>query len=450
MNDTQVQITEQPAAAAPVAAPEIPPPAPTPSVRRKGRGWLYKALQALASLRVTVALFALSILLVFFGTLAQVDANIWTVVGKYFRSFYVWVPFQIFFSAFTRNARVGGGFPFPGGWLLGSLLLVNLLAAHAIRFKLSWKRSGIILLHAGLIVIMLGELVTGLFAVEGSMLIYQGQSTNYVMHPRESELAISLAGSGGTTDFAVVPMALLRRTNTPIKSDNLPFDVEVVRYMVNCRVCKNPNAAPEQLSLQYGDMPDTPDGTDNPATAGMGAKYYVAVNLPETSGMDQSKEDQAGAYIRFRDKHGKDLGTYMFSTLLQDEPQYVTVDGKKYDVRLRLKRSYKDYTVHLIEFRHDKYMGTDKPKNFSSHVRLTDPSTGEDQEVIISMNSPLRYGGETFYQQSFLQGDRATILQVVRNPGWLMPYLSCVMVALGMLIHFGFHLQSFLRKRAAQ
>ena len=48
------------------------------------------------------------------------------------------------------------------------------------------------------------------------------------------------------------------------------------------------------------------------------------------------------------------------------------------------------------------------------------------------MNHPLLYAGETFYQQSFLPGDTGTILQVVRNPGWLLPYISCVMVALGM------------------
>jgi hypothetical protein len=38
---------------------------------------------------------------------------------------------------------------------------------------------------------------------------------------------------------------------------------------------------------------------------------------------------------------------------------------------------------------------------------------------------------------------------VVRNPGWLMPYVSCVLVTLGMLIHFGLHLATYLSRRAA-
>ena len=40
------------------------------------------------------------------------------------------------------------------------------------------------------------------------------------------------------------------------------------------------------------------------------------------------------------------------------------------------------------------------------------------------MNSPLRYGGETFYQSGYDENDpKVTILQVVRNPSWLTPYV---------------------------
>jgi hypothetical protein len=105
--------------------------------------------------------------------------------------------------------------------------------------------------------------------------------------------------------------------------------------------------------------------------------------------------------------------------------------------------------IHLIDFRHDRYIGTDTPKNFSSQVRLIDPARNEDREVLIYMNNPLRYRGETFYQASFKRGDTATILQVVRNPGWLLPYIACTLGAVGMLVHFGNHLFKFLKRRRA-
>ena len=82
-----------------------------------------------------------------------------------------------------------------------------------------------------------------------------------------------------------------------------------------------------------------------------------------------------------------------------------------------------------------------------------DPTRHENREVLISMNHPLWYGGynpfspsgETFYQAGILGSDEGTVLQVVRNPGWLLPYVGCVLVAVGMLLHFGIKLIGFLR-----
>jgi hypothetical protein len=65
------------------------------------------------------------------------------------------------------------------------------------------------------------------------------------------------------------------------------------------------------------------------------------------------------------------------------------------------------------------------------------------------MNNPLRYAGQTFYQGGFEPGDKVSILQVVRNPAWLTPYLSCTLVAMGLVIHFLIHLVKF-GKRTAQ
>src|SRR5215204_1526866 len=142
----------------------------------------------IADLRITVVLFALSMVLVFWGTLAQTDNGVWTVVRDYFRSFVAWVPLKVIL--FNSLEEPGIRLPFPGGWLLGFAMLINLLAAHAVRFKMAWNRSGIFLIHIGIIVMMLGEFVTGLYAVEGSMIIYTGQSSNTVIHPGQSEIAV--------------------------------------------------------------------------------------------------------------------------------------------------------------------------------------------------------------------------------------------------------------------
>src|SRR5688572_10150057 len=142
MSDTSVQ-TAPSAPAAAAAAVTADPPVPA-APRKKDRSPALQVIEVLASLKLTVVLFALSLVLVFYGTLAQIDSGIWTIVRDYFRSFFVWIPFQLtvqFLQKFFPWSvpsdpafRLPGAFPFPGGWTIGGLLLVNVLAAHAIRF----------------------------------------------------------------------------------------------------------------------------------------------------------------------------------------------------------------------------------------------------------------------------------------------------------------------------
>jgi hypothetical protein len=419
-----------------------------------------RALRTLASLRLTVVLFVLSLVLVFFGTLAQIDNGIWTVVGAYFRSFFVWIPLQLLmqfgqvFLGFPRSWVLPEwvGFPFVGGFTIGGLLLVNLLAAHAIRFKFSWKRSGILILHGGLIVLLLGELVTALFAVEGNMIIYEGSSSNYVSHQRESELAVvDVVQENGRSedDVTVIPgrmlhdrsddpyrpwygrlwRALVGKPNPKIHDEKLPFDVEVVQYMINSRL-REPG-----------------EGMTNPADTGAGKKS-IAEALPEVSGTAAKQTvETPSAYLKLTDRDGKDLGTYLFSMLLN--PQPIKVGDKTYQVSLRFKRSYKPFSMYLKEFRYDRYIGTSTPRNYSSTVRLQDPERQEDRELVIRMNEPLRYRGDTFYQADFDHDrEQYTVLQVVRNPGWWLPYLSCTLVTISMVVHFGLSLVTFLQRRS--
>ena len=76
---------------------------------------------------------------------------------------------------------------------------------------------------------------------------------------------------------------------------------------------------------------------------------------------------------------------------------------------------------------------------------------------MIYMNNPLRYAGMTFFQYQMGADEMRmpagtphyTVLQVVRNPGWLTPYLSCVLVTVGLIWQFMYHLIGFVNKRRA-
>ena len=388
-----------------------------------------RPLKAIASLRLTVVLFACAMFLILAGTLAQVHEGIWTVVDRYFRSLVVRIELQIFVP--SDIARVPGAILFPGGFLIAGVLLVNLLAAHAIRFKLSARRLGIILTHLGVILLLVGEFVTGLAAQEGNMSIDEGGSSNYVEDIRSAELAVIDPSDPKDDLVVVVPDRELARAREPISTGLLPFQVRVDQWMPNSQLL-GPAQAPAEVRGK--------------ADFGFGTSVF-AVPAPRATGVDGQTTDVPSAYVTLL-KNGQKLGSYLVSVYL-DEAQPIVVDGKSYDLRLRFKRTYKPYTLHLVDFRHDKFVGTEIARNFSSKVRLVDPTRQVDREVLIRMNSPLRYAGETFYQASFKENDSGTVLQVVRNPGWLLPYVSCGMVGVGMLYHFAMRLAPAVRRRTA-
>jgi hypothetical protein len=407
-----------------------------PSGRATPKSAAYQALEALASLRLTVVLFSMSLLLVFWGTWAQVDAGIWTVVNQYFRAALVLIPLRtILFNIPDAESWLGQlRIPYPGGWLLGGLLLANVLAAHAIRFRFTLKRTGILLIHSGIIVMMLGEFFTGVFAVEGRMTIPEGQTSNWVDHDRAVELAFVHRQEKEDREV-IVPQALLEGGGL-IQDPKLPVDVRVVKFMKNAQLMKY----------------DPARHNDNSATLGIGLQTH-AEEKSEVSGVGDQQVDLPTAYIELIDRDTqKPLGAYLVSTWfthMQRPPDDVTIDGTDWRVELRPKRKYRDYTIFLKRFRHEKFVGVEIAKNFQSDVIVEDPETKERREVKIWMNNPLRYRGETFYQSSLYPLGKGTVLQVVRNPGWLLPYLACGMVSIGMLFHFGMHLREFLRRRLA-
>src|SRR5438045_3575588 len=117
---------------------------------------LVKVLKVFTSLRLTVVCLALATILVFIGTLAQVDEGLYQAQARYFKSWWIARPL---------NWPIG----YPGGYLLGTVLLLNLLSAHAARFKLTRKKAGLFMIHGGIILMLMGQLLTDVLSRESAL-----------------------------------------------------------------------------------------------------------------------------------------------------------------------------------------------------------------------------------------------------------------------------------------
>src|SRR5476649_1613652 len=131
---------------------------------------LKRLIKIFTSLRLTVILLAFCIMLVFVGTLAQVDEGLYNAQARYFRQWFI-------FGLDLFGARIP--FLLPGGYLLGTMLLLNLLAAHIYRFQLSVKKIGIQLAHSGVILLLVGQLVTDMLSHETQIRFVEGETKSY-------------------------------------------------------------------------------------------------------------------------------------------------------------------------------------------------------------------------------------------------------------------------------
>lgn len=378
---------------------------------------LDRLIKFFTSLRLTVVLLVLGLVLVFWGTVAQVPLGLYRAQNEFFRSFFV------FWQPAGSDVRIP---VFPGGYLIGGLLLINLLAAHLRYYQPGKKKIGIAMIHLGVVLLLVGQLLTDFLSVESSLHLRVGATKNYSEADRRYELAVVDVTDSDADKVLAISQRRLAGMDY-ITHPDVPLKVRAKNYYANSALSQKAQ-----------------EGFD-PLTGLSGFDSVWVKELPHETVMD--RRDTPTAVVEVTGRQGE-VGKFLVSAYIE-RPQRFTHDGRTYEIALRPVRYYKRFSLHLMEFNHDKYPGTEIPKNFSSRVLLNRPDTGERREVLIYMNNPLRYWGETYYQSSFDRDDQGSILHVVRNPGWLTPYFACVLVSCGLIVQFLLHLVPFMKRRLA-
>jgi hypothetical protein len=370
-------------------------------------------LDHLASLKLTIICLALMMGLVLVGTLAQVQMGTLAAQQRFFNSLFLYLD--------VAGAKVP---VFLGGMSIGGLWLINLVAAYIVRFRWEGKKMGIYISHAGLILLVAGQGFTQLMARESSMPLQAGESRNYSESTQQVELAVINRSPSDYDEVTSIPLSFFNHEGI-LHAPRLPFSFVIRHFYPNAVLSMAaPGAAPE-------------------ATQGIGTRVSVQ-EAPLVTSDDEM--NNTTALIEVLDGT-RSLGVWLVSSGL-GAPQSFNAGGNEYQIFIRPKRFYFPFTLTLKEFHHDIYPGTEIPKNFSSLVHLAKPEARESRDALIYMNHPLRYEGRTFYQASFGEGDRVSILQVVQNPVSPSPYIACAMVVLGLAIQFLSHLLAFLGKRS--
>ena len=131
-------------------------------------------------------------IIVSIGTIQQKYYGLFTIQERYFSSWVIWFSF----------------FPTPGGRLTMIIMLINLSFSFFNKSIWKIKKLGIVIIHLGFILLLVGGGLTAMFSSEGNMVIDEGKQANHVEDYFYFELAI-INTSDNNFDLGFIPNIFL-------------------------------------------------------------------------------------------------------------------------------------------------------------------------------------------------------------------------------------------------
>lgn len=338
------------------------------------------------------------------GTLAQKDIGLFYAQKLYFSSFVIWV---------------GDFVPMPGGYSTLAMISLGLLV-KLLQEEWAWEKMGTIILHVGALLLLLGGFLTAEFSKEGSMVIAEGEANNIVQDYYKVELAISQ----DSQDIATFSESTLHQGNI-LQHNQLPFSLEIKQFCRNCQLVKR----------------DSPQQENTHAMA----KFFTLQSIPS---FKEEESNISGVSFNISGEHEDVNGFYSLFESMPIE-QTITINDQTYKLAIRHQRTYLPFSIHLNDFKKQTHPGTQTASSYHSDVVLSD--NGTSWQSRIEMNAPLRYKGYTFYQASFIDaGEREfTELAVVHNIGRLFPYISSIIMCIGLLVHLIQRMPMLMKRKAS-
>ena len=381
-------------------------------------------LASLGSMKVAVVILLYLGILVFAGTIAQIDMSAYDVQKRYFES---WTA-PLFF-----------GLHGPGGLPVMAMLFLTLVCGGVLRVRWHKGNLGILVAHMGILLLLLAGYVKYQFSISGMVALFETESSQNFVSFHEWELAVIQQDGLAVRERTVSADELdgAHDGNVMVGGGahgELPFSFLVHHWLDNCE----PQPASSTVNIR---MPIV-DG---------------AYLRPLDTNLRKREVNIAGCYVEVRAATGPVQKAILWGfesrpMLFNDAPWVFEVAGQRYGLMLRRKTWQLPFTLRLDQFKKQDHPGSAMARDFSSYVTVQE--AGRDLPVRIFMNNPLRRDGHVVYQTQFGQDPRNkryySVFEIGRNPSDAWPEWSCYVIAVGLLLHFGRKLLGYIRAQARQ
>jgi hypothetical protein len=299
-----------------------------------------------------------------------------------------------------------GPVPLPAGYAAIAVIGAALAAKFVLESRWRWRDAGVVLAHFGALLLLCGGLLTAATAREGYLMIGEGQENAVVEDYTARHLTVTDEQNRVILDIPHTQLRVGRHYTAG------PLRLDVVEY------CDN--AAPvARTAEEYDGLPY------------VGPAATIKMNCIPRDKTEESNHTAVTVAVRGSDS-GQD-GIYLMTNVMPHQPR---IGG--YTVRFGRVQRPLPFSVHLDNVKRELYPGTTMPRGYESQIHVRDG--GAPWPATISMNAPLRYRGYTLYQSNYIladDGSEITVLSVVRNAGWLFPYIASLIIASGMILHIG-------------
>lgn len=402
------------------------------------------------------------------------------------------------------DAYAAGKLVYHTYWMYGTLLLLSMTLIAVMIDRLPWKKKHIpfLLAHVGIILLLIGSIVTRYYGIDGTMRFGIGEKNRlvtipvtdlqiwssfdgdrytqilnqevdfFVRHPKKYPFQISLMES----DFKVIdyepyifPQRQIVESKAPRAGSAVRFLVQNAQVNVNDWILQTRENVPETFDfgpakVTLGPAPSHPTGKNeiflSPTADKKKLEYTVFYEDGRKTKKGIVKETESFETgwmgLQFRVLRFLPTAKVDYEIKVTDRPTPLTTSaikvsllGNEHWIQLNdVVKIFSEQSMYLITYGHrrldlgfdlylkkfevGRYPGTMRAASYAS---LVTPPEGED--VLISMNEPLKYNGFTFYQASFQDGPNgepiASILSVNKDPGRWLKYLGSLIISIGII-----------------
>ncbi|TAL68536.1 MAG: c-type cytochrome biogenesis protein CcsB [Bacteroidetes bacterium] len=289
------------------------------------------------------------------------------------------------------------------------LLLAANLIGRLIILKLYKKdKLPVFLFHLSFVLMITGAGITRYFGWEGSIHIREGQEQNSCFSS-EKFIGYSIKDAGGNN----IESRSGKYTLTAVSAENYKRTLKINNKDYELVLAKIIPNAIEKFT----------DSTDPDALKAVGVN-------PKDQNTGQN------AFI-FHLISGQESTTIY----LWDKESEKTCSGscqigdKTVEISYGSKLTTLPFSIKLNDFILERYPGSNSPSGYKSDVVLIDKANNIEKPFMIFMNNILKYKGYRFYQSSFDQDEKGTVLSVNHDlPGMLVTYSGYALLFLFIIL----------------